>query len=76
MEVGTGIKVLWYCESNTTNTALRNKIWPTAASNEMFVSWVNPIKTAGGSETKRPKTCPSESTLYGGFLSTIITFHE
>ena len=53
---GTGIKVLWYCEWNTMNTALRNTIRPTAASNEMFASWINPFKTAGGNGTKRPKS--------------------
>ena len=53
MEGGTGIKVLWYREGNTTNTALRNTIRPTAASNEMFASQVNPIKTAVGIGTKR-----------------------
>ena len=52
---GTGIKLLCYTENNTTNTARRNTIRPTAPSNEMFPSWVNPIKTAGGNETKRPK---------------------
>ena len=38
MEGGTGIKVLWFCESNTSCTALRNKIWATVAFKEMFAS--------------------------------------
>ena len=76
MEGGTGIKVLWYFEWNTTNTALRNSIWPTAASNEMFTSWENPIKTVGGNGTKRPKTCPSEITPCRDRLSTIFTLCE
>ena len=54
MEGGTGIKVLWYREGNTTNTALGNTIRPTAASNEMFASWGNHIKTAGVNGTKGP----------------------
>ena len=76
MEVGTENKEFWYCESNPKNTALRNTIWPTATSTEMFASWVNPTKTAGGNRTKRPETCPSETTPYGDRLSTIITLRE
>ena len=76
MEGGTGIKVLWYREGNTTNTALRNTIRPTATSNEMFAPWRNPVKRAGGNGTKRPKTRQSETTPYRERLSTIITLRE
>ena len=37
MEGGTGIKVFWYGEWKTTNTALRNTILPTAASKKCFL---------------------------------------
>ena len=50
--------------------------WPEAASNAMFASWVNPIKTAGGNGTKKQKTFLSETTLCSGRLSTIIIFRE
>ena len=36
----------------------------------------NPVKTAGGNGTKRPKTRPSETTPYRDRLSTIITLRE
>ena len=55
MEGGTGIKVLWYRELNTTNTALRKTIRPKLASNEMLAPWGNPVKTAGNNGTKSPK---------------------
>ena len=42
----------------------------------MFVSWVNPIKTAGGNGTKMPKTYLSETTLCLGSLSTNIILRE
>ena len=76
MEVGTGIKKLWYREWNTTNTALRNTIRPKPASNEMLAPWGNPVKAAGGNGTKSPKTRPSETTPYRDHLSTIITLRE
>ena len=76
MDGGTGIKVLWYREGNTTNTALRKTIRPKPASNEMFDSWVNPIKTAGGNGMKRTKTYPSETTPYGDRLTSMITLRE
>ena len=46
------------------------------ASNAMFASWVNPIKTAGDDGTKMPKTFLSETTLCSGRLSTIIILRE
>ena len=46
------------------------------ASNAMFAKWVNPINTAGGNGTKRPKPFLSETTLYSGHLSTIIILRE
>ena len=55
MEGGTGIKVIWYREGNTRNTALRKTIRPKPASNEMFDPWGNPVKSAGGMERKGPK---------------------
>ena len=76
MEGGTGIKVLWYRELNTTNTALRKAIRPKPASNEMFAPCGNPVKTACCNGTKRPKTLPSETTPYRDHLSTIITLRE
>ena len=77
MEGGTGIKVLWYRELNTTNTALlRKTIRPKPASNEMLAPWGNPVKTAGGNGMKRPQTRPSETTPYRDHLSTIITLRE
>ena len=76
MEGGTGIKVLRDREGNTTNTALRKTIRPKLASNEMLAPWRNPVKTAGGNGTKRPKTRPSETTPYRDRLSTIITLRE
>ena len=76
MEGGTGIKVLWYRERNTTNTALRKKIRPKPAPKEMLASWGNPVKTAGGNGTKRPKTRPSETTPYRDHLSSVITLRE
>ena len=42
----------------------------------MFAPWGNPVKTAGGNGTKRPKTRPSEITPYRDRLSIIITLHE
>ena len=42
----------------------------------MFAPWGNPVKTAGGNGTKRPKTRPSEKTTYWDRLSTIITLRE
>ena len=42
----------------------------------MLDPWGNPVKTAGGNGTKRPKTRPSETTLYMDLLSTIITLRE
>ena len=72
MEGGTGIKVPWFGERNSTNTALRNTIWPKHTSNEIFASWVNPIKTGHGNGAKRPKTHPSETTPYWESLSTSI----
>ena len=42
------------------------------ASNALFASWVNPIKSAGGNGTKMPKTFLSETTLCSGRISTII----
>ena len=42
----------------------------------MFAPWVNLVKTAGGNETKRPKTRPSETTEYRDRISTIITLRE
>ena len=45
-------------------------------SNEMFASWVNPIKTGGGNGTKKPNTCPSGTTPYRDRLSTIIMLRE
>ena len=71
MEGGTEFKVHWYREY-TTNTAVRNKMWPKPATNEMFPSWVNRIKTGGGNGTKRPKICPSDSTTYRDRLSTVV----
>ena len=76
MKGGTGIKGLWYREGNTTNTALRKTIRKKPASNEMFASWGNHVKTAGGNGTKRPKTRPSETTPYRDRLSTIFTIRE
>ena len=76
MEGGTAIKVLWYRECNTTNTALRKTNRPKPASNEMLAPWGNPVKTAGGNGTKRPKTRPSETTPYRNNLSTITTLRE
>ena len=76
MEGGTGIKVLWYHECNTTNTALGKAIQPKHASNEMFAPWGNPVKTAGVNGTKRPKTRPSETILCSARLSTIIILRE
>ena len=76
MQGGTGIKVLWYREGNTTNTALGNTIRPTAASNEMFASWVNPIKNPCDTFTKRPKTGSLEATPYRNRINTIITLRE
>ena len=58
------------------NTALRKTIRPKPASNEMLANWRNPVKTAGGNGTKRPKTRPSETTEYRDRLSTIITLRE
>ena len=76
MECGTEIKVLWYREWNPTQTAVRNKIWPTGNSNEMFASRVNPIKTPAINGMKRPKICPWETTPYRDCLSTLITLRE
>ena len=76
MEGGTAIKALWYRERNTTNTALRKTIQPKPASNEMFDHWGNPVKTAGGNGTEKPKTRPAETTPYRDRLSTIITLRE
>ena len=76
MEGGTGIKVLWYREGNTTNTAMRKTIRPKPGSNEMFAPWGNPLKTAGGNGTKRSKTRLSEITPYRDHPSTIITLRE
>ena len=76
MEGGTGIKVLWYRERNTKNTALRKTIRTKLASKEMFAPWGIPVKTGGGNITKRPKTRPSETTPYRDRLSTIITLRE
>ena len=73
---GTGTKVLWYRELQTTNTALRKKISQQHASNEMFASWVYPIKTAGGNGKKRPKTCPSETDPDRDHLRSIIILRE
>ena len=42
----------------------------------MLAPWGNPVKTAGGNGTKRPKTRPSETTQYRDRLSTIITLRE
>ena len=42
----------------------------------MFAPWGNPVKTAGGNGTKRPKTRPSETTTYRDLLRTIITLRE
>ena len=74
MEGGTGINVLWYryVKHDEHSTEEDNSAKP--ASNEMFASWGNPVKTAGGNGTKRPKTRPSETTPYRDRLSTIITF--
>ena len=47
--------VLLYRELNTTYTALRYTIGPNAASKEMFASWGNAVKTAGGNGTKAQK---------------------
>ena len=52
MEGGTGIKVLWFREWTTTNTALRNTIRPKHASYEMFAPWGNPIKLLLAMERK------------------------
>ena len=76
MEGGTGIKVLWYREGNTTNTALRKTIRPKPASNEMFAPLGNPLKTGGGNLSKRPKTRTSATTPYRDRLSTVITLRE
>ena len=76
MAGGTGIKVLWYREGNTRNTALRKTILPKPASNEMFAPRGNPVKTNGGNGTKRPKTGPSETTPYKDRISTILTLRE
>ena len=76
MEGGTGIKGLRYRDRNKTNTALRKTIRPKPAFNEIFAPWGNPVKTAGGNGTKRPKTRPSETTPYRDRLSTIITLRE
>ena len=46
------------------------------ASNAMFASGVNPIKTAGGNGTYMPKPFLSETTLCSGRLSTIIILRE
>ena len=51
-------------------------IWPKPASNEMLAPWGNPVKTTGVNGTKRPKTRPPETTLYGDRLSTIIALRE
>ena len=56
------------------NTALRNIIRPTPTSNEMFASWVNPIKNGGGNGTKRPKTCPSKKHSTGTVLALSSSF--
>ena len=42
----------------------------------MFALWGNPVKTAGGNGTERPKTRPSETTTYRDCHSTIITLRE
>ena len=59
-----------------TNTALRETIRPKPASNEMLAPWGNPVKTAGGNETKTPKPRPLETTPHRDRLSTIITRRE
>jgi len=59
-----------------TNTALRNAIRLTTASNEMFASWGIPIETASGNGTKTPQKCPSETTEYRELISTLITLRE
>ena len=74
MEVGTRIKVLWYHERKKANTALSNIIRTKPASNEMFASWVNPIKNGGGNGTKRPKTCPSKKHSTGTVLALSSSF--
>ena len=56
------------------NTALRNIIRPKPASNEMFASWVNPIKNGAGNGTKRPKTCPSKKHSTGTVLALSSSF--
>ena len=71
---GIGIKVLWYREWNTTNTALRKQICPTAASKEMFASWVNPNKTAGGNGMKRPKHVRQKQRHTGDVLGLSSSF--
>ena len=68
MEVGTRIKVLSYCVKNGKHST-GNIIRPTHASNEMFASWVNPIKNGAGNGTKRPKTCPSKKYSTGTVLA-------
>ena len=70
------VKELWCHEWKTTNTALRKTVRPKPASHKMFAPWRNPVKTAGGNGTKRPKTRPSETAPYRDRLSTILTLRE
>ena len=50
---GTGIQVLWYREGNTTNTAVRNIIWPKLAPKNVCSLDIS-YQNAGGNGTKRP----------------------
>ena len=73
MEVGTRIKVLWYCVKNGKHST-GNIIRPKPASNEMIASWVNPIKNGGGNIRKRSKTCPSKKHSTGTVLALSSSF--
>ena len=55
MEFGTGIKVLWYRELNTTNTALRNTIRPTALQTKCLLPGEILSKLLEAMERKAPE---------------------
>ena len=76
MEGGTGISVLWYRYVKHDEHSTEKQNSAKTRFHEMFAPWGNPVKTAGGNGTKRPKTRPSETTQYRDCLSTIITLRK
>ena len=69
MEGGTGIKVLWYPEWNTTNTALRKTIRSKTSSNEMFAPGEILSKLLAAVELKGPKHVRQKQHRTGTYLA-------